>query len=319
MDCRRILALALLGGVGGCTTHHATSVPAPPVIQSEPPPLAKKAPDGGAKRTPRPETCLAAGQFFAQQAEAEDKGTVIQEQLHEKARKAYQQALEIDPKYLPAHRALAQLYTVMEDHEHAVAAYQRALQAAPNEASLYYELGMCYARKKEWAPALDNLQKAVDRDPENRPYVNTLGHALARAGRYQESLAAFSRVHSPAMAHYQLARMLYHLQQPILGRRQLQLALNADPTLEPARKLLAEADGVAEPAVRQVGYQEAPPQASEMSPFQGRPMAVQVRSELDPAVARRLPPPPAAPREIQANVVDVSPLRESESPAIAKP
>jgi Tfp pilus assembly protein PilF len=306
MDCRRwvVPGLALLLGVWGCN-HQASSVPGPmpPSYQTAPPPLAVKQEKPEPKRPPMPETCVAAGEFFAKESAAQENGSTAQEEMREKARKAFQQALSLDPKCLPAYCSLAQLYTTMADHDHAISTYQKAIKLAPNEASLHFELGMCQARKKDWPSALESLQKAVDLDPENRPYVNTLGHALARAGRFQDSLACFRRIHGPGMAHYQLARMLFHLQQPEMGRRELELALQSDPDLEPARKLLAQNQpGRPTQDVQQADYQEAPAREA-AQPLQGKPFPVEVKPQAAPAspriqikkpapAGRILPPPP---------------------------
>jgi tetratricopeptide (TPR) repeat protein len=151
---------------------------------------------------------------------------------------------------------------------------------------------MCYARKKEWTPAVQDFQKAVELDPENRPFANTLGFALARAGQYDESLRCFARLQGEAMAHYQLARMLQHLQQTDLCRQHLELALAKDPKLDAARQMKDPLDGRAgQPvqAIQTVGYAEPQPQPA--AEADARPMVVEVNPELSEG-RRILPPPP---------------------------
>jgi tetratricopeptide (TPR) repeat protein len=297
MDCHnrkwRALALALgVGWVGGCQ-HDRTTSNGAPVVQVKNQMIVTEKENPGPKRPPKPDTCVAAGDFYAREAVNKDRGSAAQEQLRESARKAYQQALTLDPRYIPAHHALAQLYTAMDDHEHAVAIYQQALKIQPREPQLHFQLGMCYGRLKDWPAAVTSLQKAVDLDPENRPFVNTLGFALARAGRYPDSLACFGRVHSPAMAHCQLARMLRHLQQPELCRQQLLLALEKEPNLEVAQKLLTSLERPA-PPVQTVGYETPAEPGEPQEP--GRPLPVEVRPDLSnssrqpPSTPRPLPP-----------------------------
>jgi len=223
MDCRRTLlpAVWLLGGALGC----AGDPRAAPVRETPPPPLA--------------------GDWAAGEARARPKGSTEQEQMRDTARKSFQQAMTINPTYLPAYRSLAKLYVEMDDYEHAVATYHKALRLQPRNGALWFDLGMCHARYKAWPAALDALNRAHDCDPENRQYLNTLGHALARTGRYQDSLNCFVRSYgNEAMAHYQLARMLHHLGQNDQARQCLQAALQRDPNLEPAappsRELLRE-------------------------------------------------------------------------------
>jgi tetratricopeptide (TPR) repeat protein len=237
---------------------------------------------------------VAAGELYAREATANPPSSAIREQLADQARKAYQQALSIDPKHLPAYRALARLYVDLDDQVHAVATFKKALALFPEDGSLWFDLGMCHARKKEWAPALEALGKAADKEPENRRIVNTLGYALARAGRYPESLACFTRVNSEAQAHFMLAQMLEHLGQPDLSRQQLRLALQKDPQLEAAQALLAKLDGQAAEPIQQTVYTtDAKPIEPDPMPAPQTPPAVEPNSQPEaPADPSGLVPPP---------------------------
>src|SRR5947209_16356524 len=115
MDCRATLLLTagLACGVFGC--EHAKMLP----LNSEAiPATAKIERDVDLpKRTPKPATCVALAESRVREASHEGVSPVDQERLRTDARKAYQQALEIDPKYLPAVRGLAYLYMTTGDHE----------------------------------------------------------------------------------------------------------------------------------------------------------------------------------------------------------
>jgi hypothetical protein len=80
---------------------------------------------------------------------------------------------------------------------------------------------------------------ATQLDPENTMYNTMLGFGLARSGRYDECLALFTRTQGEAKAHYNLARMLKHVNRVAESKHHLRLALQADPELEPAHELLA--------------------------------------------------------------------------------
>src|SRR5262249_9716565 len=133
---------------------------------------------------------------------------------------------------------LARLYYDMNDHDRAVAAYQRALKQDPKNVVLLYELGMVHARAKEWNPALAHLKAAYEIDPNNKEGATTLGHCLARCGHVDEALEVFRRTVGEGRAHYNLARMLHHMNQDELCRQHLGLALQADPQLVDARDML---------------------------------------------------------------------------------
>lgn len=243
MDCHklRLTALGLVLGCWGCNKATTLPLASPPpaalAAAAEPiSPDAKKEPEGP-PRQPKPSTCVAFAVLREQTASARESPAERTELL-DQARRAYQQALKLDPQYLPAIKGLARLYEAIQDHDRAVDTYQRGLQAHPRDAELYHQLGMCHARRKEWQPALDALQKAVELDPENRRFLNDFGLCLARAGRYQDALHVLKRTGGDAQAHYSLARMLEHLGMMEPSKEHLRLALQHKPDLEPARQML---------------------------------------------------------------------------------
>jgi tetratricopeptide (TPR) repeat protein len=288
MNHRRPLALAL-ALLAGCS-HHAATVPNAVAAAPKSQPLNPEA----LKRTPKPETFVAYGDFSAREAAAAT-APAEQEQLRERARRAYQEALKIDPANLAAQRSLGRLYAVANDIGRAKETFESALKAAPDDGALWFDLGMTYARAKEWGPAVDHLKRATELEPENRSYFRYLGFTLARAGRYEESLAAFGRYDGPANAHYHLAQMLEHLGQVDGSKTHLQLALTADPHLDDATRMLVRLSGAAPagtaaaPApggIETVGYAEAPLPAAEPAP----------RPATQSAPSRLLPPlPPLRP------------------------
>ncbi len=250
------------GGAVGCTSWGglkksdpvaaATSATTPPpgvVVKKE---KEKDLPP----RTPKASTCVALADWYAKEAQAPNREPAQVDQLREVARKEYQQALSIDPNYLPTYQALGRLYVAMGDQARAMQTFQKGLSINSKHAALWYDLGMCQLRQKSWDPAIQSLTKAVEYDPENREYINMLGHTLSRTGRYQESLAVFSRSYGEAKAYYNVARMLQHLGQAELSKQYVQAALQKDPTLEPAQGLLAQLEGRAPSNIQRVGYSE---------------------------------------------------------------
>jgi tetratricopeptide (TPR) repeat protein len=236
MDCRyAILGVGVLGSVLGCVPPTAI-----PLVESGQQPVVseRKEPDP-ATFTPKASTCVAFGAFSERCAADEIKyNQVERDRLYDQARKAYQQALQVEPANLQALTALARLYANRGEHDRAVATYQKAVAAHPKQVELHYELGMCCARKKEWNSAVQSLQKAVALDPENRACNRSLGLCLARAGRIDESFAVLAEVDGEAGAHYTVARMLHHMNQDIPCKEHLLMALQLRPDLAPAKQLL---------------------------------------------------------------------------------
>jgi tetratricopeptide (TPR) repeat protein len=200
------------------------------------------------KRQPKPATLVAYGEIHERAATDPGRSPAEQEELRNRARSAYEQALQINPKDRPALLALARLYTSEQDYDRAVATYGRAITVYPKDAALRYELGMCYARSKNFDLGLQCLQMAVRLDPENRRYIHCYGLCLARAQRYEESFAVLARLEGHAQAHYDLGRMMHHLNQDEMSKEQLRLALAQNPELTGAQQLLAELERTTGPA-----------------------------------------------------------------------
>jgi tetratricopeptide (TPR) repeat protein len=228
----------------GCT-HETTQqfVNPPPSMPAE----VKKEADLP-KRMPKPTTCVAFGEFDEKAALEPNRSSADKERLLDQARRAYQQALELEPNYLPALKGLARVYIARNDEQRVVATFQQAIKLYPKDAGLVLELGMWHARRREWDAALIQLRTAHDLDPENRQCANMLGYCLARTGRFDESIAVFTKAGGEAQAHFNLARMLHHMQQDELSKQHAQLALQKDPQLKEAAQLLVELSAKVEEA-----------------------------------------------------------------------
>jgi tetratricopeptide (TPR) repeat protein len=245
MEGRRslTLALCLLTGAGGCTL-----LPEQPAGQ----PVAAAKNDKEAKRQPLASTCMAYGNFAVISSTDPACTPAKRQQFQEQARKAYQQALDISPDYLPALVALGWLYVSLDDHDRALASFERAVQTHPQDSSAWFELGRFQARYHNWLTALDDLRRAVDLAPENHTYTHFYGYSLAHAGNYDESFMVFSKLEGDAKAHFELAQMLHHMKNDDLCKTHLEKALELDPQLTDAKQLLASLSSEA----AQVGAQE---------------------------------------------------------------
>jgi tetratricopeptide (TPR) repeat protein len=237
-----LLALSLSWCGLGCVQNPALPTAPPPQPKPKPEPVVTKE-SPKAKRTPKASTYVAWGQMREQEAEDKDTNPSQKMDLYDDARQVYQTALKIDPKHLPAYSALARVYMKMNHYDKALETYKQAAEKFPKEFSLWLDLGMCYCRMKQWDPAVASFKKALEMDPENRQVLQTLGFCQARAGHTQESLETLQKVMTPAQAHFQIARMLHHVQRDDLCRVELNQALQMDPELAPARTMLASLNG----------------------------------------------------------------------------
>src|SRR5262249_28513419 len=154
--------------------------------------------------------------------------------------------------------ALARLQQSGQDYAGAAATYGNALALAPTDAGLWYDLGLCQCRQKSWAASVASLRKACELSPGNRAYLTTLGYTLGRAGKLQDSLTVLTQAEGEAKAHYDLARLLKHMNQPELAKRLATTAVAKDPNLPGARELLQELSSPAARQAVQTAYTPAP-------------------------------------------------------------
>jgi len=260
MDRRRSLLLGLGVGLGcllgsaGCTGPEKFKEAKKPAQAKTTPTLAstpvasKKSGKKGketARRQPKPETCVAFGDFRLREALQPERSEVQRNTGLDQARRAYQQALSIDPKCVPAHRGLGRVYTSLGEHEKANACYETLLKLNPRDAGAWMDLGMSQSRLKDFNRAVQSMRQAVEIDPENRQFMRLYGLCLARAGQMAEALACLRQVDGEARAHFNLGRMYMHLGQEEQARQHLSYAVQTDPNLTEARDILAALNNTA--------------------------------------------------------------------------
>lgn len=239
MDCRRALFLSVLlcSSVAGCTPGQvfplwSSDSDKPKYVQE---PIAKEQ-----VKELKPNTLVALGGLREQTAADIAKTPEAREMFLEDAARCYERALKSDPKCVDAKLALARLQERTGKHKDALKSYEEAIKMTPADPNIWYEVGMIHARNKEWEPALKHLEKANTLEPQNHQLLSSYALCLARAGRFDESLACMKKFKTEAEAHCDLARMLHHMQQDDLCRTHLQLALKADPSLQTALDFQAE-------------------------------------------------------------------------------
>lgn len=229
MDCRKglLFLVGFLVPLSGCTLRSAGEV----------------RPEGagppGEQVIKKPETYVAFSDYRAAAAFAAETPPEAQSVYREEARLGYLKALEIEPKHVPAYLSLARLQQASKDMESAVVTYKKALEVTTKDATIWYELGMCQARQKQFDEAVGSLQKACELRPDDKKCRETMGYTLARAGHWPEALTALTGVVGEARAHFELARMLQHMNQPEEAKQYVAAALSREPELPGARELFA--------------------------------------------------------------------------------
>jgi tetratricopeptide (TPR) repeat protein len=82
------------------------------------------------------------------------------------AKKNYQRAIKLDPKYSEAINNLGTIYYARKDYGRAIKYYKRALKEGPANASVYSNLGSAYFSRKDYKTATQCYQRALELDPD---------------------------------------------------------------------------------------------------------------------------------------------------------
>ncbi len=93
----------------------------------------------------------------------------------ELARKNYQLAVKIDPKYGEAINNLGTIAYSKKNYRRAISLYKRALKFSPPTASIYSNMGSAYFGRKDYKLAITYFQQALQLDPDVFEHHSTFG------------------------------------------------------------------------------------------------------------------------------------------------
>lgn len=82
------------------------------------------------------------------------------------ARKYYEKAVRLNPKYSEALNNLGTIYYAKKNYRRAVTQYKRALSYSPQSASIFSNLGTAYFARKNYDMAMKAYETAIGLDPE---------------------------------------------------------------------------------------------------------------------------------------------------------
>ena len=94
------------------------------------------------------------------------------------AKKHYEKALKINPKYSEAINNLGTIYYAQKKYRKATGQYKKALKLAPQSASIYSNLGTAHFARKKYKDAMEAYQKALELDPEVFEHRSSYGVLL---------------------------------------------------------------------------------------------------------------------------------------------
>jgi tetratricopeptide (TPR) repeat protein len=82
------------------------------------------------------------------------------------ARKHYERAIKLDPKYSEAINNLGTVHYAKKSYRRAISQYNKALKLSPYSASIYSNLGTAQFARKKYKEAAEAYEKALQLDPE---------------------------------------------------------------------------------------------------------------------------------------------------------
>lgn len=138
------------------------------------------------------------------------KACYLQERKkHRLAVQEFLSVIRIDPNHVDAYNGLGVSYDCMGDFPKAVAAYKKGLTIDPDSDYILNNLGYSYLLQGDLEAAVAAFRKAVSLHPASKRYRNNLGLAYARMGLSEPALAEFKKTGEEAVAHGNLAKILY--------------------------------------------------------------------------------------------------------------
>jgi hypothetical protein len=137
--------------------------------------------------------------------------------------------------------------------------YQRAVAANPQHAGALNDLGLCLARQGKLQQSAQCIEQAIHLQPDKPLYRNNAATVFVEMRQDQRALAHLSAVHGPAASNYNLGRLLVDRGRSHEAVAYFQAALDADPTMEPARTAIAQLHGTLPAAPSQVVAESVPP------------------------------------------------------------
>ncbi|QDT25193.1 invasion protein regulator [Gimesia panareensis] len=145
-----------------------------------------------------------------------------------KAKKAYEDIFEADPKRAMACHRLAIVSYRLGEREEALKYFKQAEELTPESPELLSDYGYALYKMKKLKEAEKVLQKSVKLEPDNERAVTRLATVLGTEGKMHESYTQLCKISTPAEAHEIIAHL--HAQRgekrEALDRYQRSLALS---------------------------------------------------------------------------------------------
>jgi len=112
---------------------------------------------------------------------------------YDKAIKAYQKAIEINPKKDEAYYNMGIAYGAKKEYDQAITFYQKAIALNPKDDDAYNNIGIAYGAKKEYDKAIEAYQKAIEINPKKDEAYNNMGNTYYAKKEYDKAIEAYQK------------------------------------------------------------------------------------------------------------------------------
>ncbi|MEM8720470.1 MAG: tetratricopeptide repeat protein [Cyanobacteria bacterium P01_G01_bin.39] len=114
-------------------------------------------------------------------------------ELHDKAIKFYDQAIEINPDLYKVWTNRGASLADLGKYKEAIASYDKAVEINPNYYAAWNNRGNALASLGKYKEALSSSDKAVEIKPDDDTAWNNRGASLADLGKYKEAITSYDR------------------------------------------------------------------------------------------------------------------------------
>ena len=166
----------------------------------------------------------------------------------EKAEKAFEDAIRIDPKHVKSLLNLSRVLIDKGRFDDASLKLARVGEIDPNSAEMYRLLGRTYNGQHKIDEAIDAYNQAIKMDPNDAWSLNNLGLMLLEKGQFDEAAVLLGKAvelkKDIAMFHNNLGMALEHTKQFTAAASAYKGGLDVDPGYEKAKRNLARVEAV---------------------------------------------------------------------------
>jgi tetratricopeptide (TPR) repeat protein len=112
---------------------------------------------------------------------------------HQQSINDYNKAIEFRPKFAWAYNNRGKVYHELGNVQQAISDYNKAIELDPNDALAYNNRGNAYKALRNYQQAFSDYNKAIELDPKYASAYYNRGNAYASLGNYQQAINDYNR------------------------------------------------------------------------------------------------------------------------------